>query len=49
MPVDPRIGKMLVFGAMLGCLNAILTIAGAMQVHAPVGLRPSHTANRNAG
>jgi ATP-dependent RNA helicase DHX57 len=31
MPVDPRIGKMLVFGAMLGCLNSILTIAGAMQ------------------
>ena len=30
MPVDARIGKMLLFGAMLGCLDPILTIAGAM-------------------
>lgn len=30
MPVDARIGKMLLFGAVLGCLDPILTIAGAM-------------------
>jgi len=30
MPVDARIGKMLLFGAILGCLDPILTIAGAM-------------------
>ena len=30
MPVDARIGKMLLFGALLGCLDPILTIAGAM-------------------
>ena len=30
MPVDVRIGKMLVFGALLGCLDPILTIAASM-------------------
>ena len=30
MPVDARIGKMLLFGALLGCLDPILTIAGSM-------------------
>ena len=30
MPVDARIGKMLLFGALLGCLDPILTIAAAM-------------------
>ena len=30
MPVDARIGKMLVFGALLGCLDPILTIAASM-------------------
>jgi ATP-dependent RNA helicase DHX57 len=30
MPVDARIGKMLLFGALLGCLDPILTIAASM-------------------
>ena len=30
MPVDARVGKMLLFGALLGCLDPILTIAAAM-------------------
>jgi len=30
MPVDARVGKMLLFGALLGCLDPILTIAGSM-------------------
>eukprot|EP00976_Prorocentrum_cordatum_P115787 1196065-Prorocentrum_minimum.AAC.1 len=40
MPVDPRVGKMLVFGAMLGCLSPILTIAGAMSTGRGVFVSP---------
>jgi ATP-dependent RNA helicase DHX57 len=29
MPCDPRVGKMLIFGAMLRCLDPILTVAAA--------------------
>ena len=32
MPCDPRVGKMLIFGAMLRCLDPILTVA-AVQGH----------------
>ncbi len=30
MPLDPRVGKMLVFGALLRCTSPVLTIAAAM-------------------
>lgn len=30
MPVDPRVGKMLVVGALLRCAGPVLTIAAAM-------------------
>lgn len=30
MPVDPRVGKMLVVGALLRCVGPVLTIAAAM-------------------
>ena len=30
MPLDPRVGKMLVFGALLHCASPVLTIAAAM-------------------
>ena len=39
MPVDARIGKMLLFGALLGCLDPILTIAASMAGR-PVFLSP---------
>ncbi|KAJ3101417.1 ATP-dependent DNA/RNA helicase dhx36 [Phlyctochytrium bullatum] len=32
MPVDPWIGKMVLEGAVYGCLDPILTIAGAMEI-----------------
>ena len=35
LPVDPRIGKMLVFGALMGCLEPVLTIAAAMSTRSP--------------
>eukprot|EP00053_Salpingoeca_punica_P019408 m.196144 g.196144 ORF g.196144 m.196144 type:complete len:1140 (+) comp17646_c0_seq1:67-3486(+) len=30
LPVDPRVGKMLLFGAMFSCLDPVLTIAAAL-------------------
>ena len=30
MPVDARLGKMLIYGAMLRCLDPVLTVAGAL-------------------
>jgi len=35
LPVEPRIGKMLVYGAVLGCLGPILTIAAALAHRSP--------------
>ena len=35
MPVDARVGKMLIFGALLRCLNPVLTIAAAMSGRSP--------------
>ncbi|XP_062869966.1 ATP-dependent RNA helicase DHX29 isoform X1 [Trichomycterus rosablanca] len=35
LPVDAKIGKMLVFGAVLGCLEPIATIAAAMSEKSP--------------
>ena len=30
MPLDPRVGKMLIFGALLRCASPVLTMAAAM-------------------
>jgi HrpA-like RNA helicase len=35
LPVDVRIGKLILFGAMLGCLDPILTIAASMSSKSP--------------
>ncbi|KAF5825923.1 P-loop containing nucleoside triphosphate hydrolase protein, partial [Dunaliella salina] len=40
MPMDPRVGKMLVYGAMLACLDPVLTIAAAMAHGRPVFMSP---------
>lgn len=35
LPVDPRIGKMIVFGAIFQCLDPILTIAASLSFRSP--------------
>ncbi len=40
MPVDPRVGKMLVHGALLRCVGPCLTIAAAMGHGRPVFFAP---------
>ncbi|KAI9335726.1 Asp-Glu-Ala-Asp/His box polypeptide 57 [Obelidium mucronatum] len=35
LPVDVRIGKLILFGSMFGCLDSVLTIASAMSVKSP--------------
>jgi len=35
LPVDPSIGKMLILGAVLGCLNPVLTVAAGMAYRDP--------------
>ena len=40
MPCDPRIGKMLLFGAILRCLDPVLTIAAAQTFGKPLFFSP---------
>ena len=40
MPVDLRVGKMLLYGAMLGCVDPVLTIAAAMSLQRSPFLSP---------
>lgn len=40
MPLDLRVGKMLLFGALLGCVDPVLTIAAAMSLSRPPFLSP---------
>lgn len=35
LPVHPRIGRMILFGAMLSCLDPVLTIAAALGFKEP--------------
>ena len=35
LPVDPRLGKMLLLGAVFRCLNPILTIAASLAYRSP--------------
>ncbi|KAG2486676.1 hypothetical protein HYH03_014607 [Edaphochlamys debaryana] len=38
MPMDPRVGKALVYGCMLGCLDPVLTVTAALAHGRPVFL-----------
>ena len=35
LPVDPRVGKMMIYGALFGCTDSALTIAAAMSARSP--------------
>lgn len=35
LPVDPRVGKMMIYGALFGCTDPALTIAAAMSARSP--------------
>jgi HrpA-like RNA helicase len=35
LPVDPHIGKMIIFGALFGCLDPILTVAACLDYKSP--------------
>lgn len=40
MPCDPALGKMLIYGCLLRCLDPILTIAAAMAHGRPIFAAP---------
>lgn len=40
LPVEPRVGKMMVYGALLGCVDESLTIAAAMTTSKPLFVSP---------
>jgi ATP-dependent RNA helicase DHX36 len=40
LPVDPRIGKMMIYGALFGCVDSALTIAAAMTCTKPLFAAP---------
>ena len=35
LPVDPRVGKMMIYGAVFGCVDPLLTLAAAMSARSP--------------
>jgi HrpA-like RNA helicase len=35
LPVDPRVGKMMIYGALFGCVDPLLTLAAAMSARSP--------------
>ena len=35
LPVDPRVGKMMIYGALFGCVDPVLTLAAAMSSRSP--------------
>jgi len=35
LPVDPRVGKMMIYGALFGCIDPLLTFAAAMSARSP--------------
>lgn len=35
LPVDPRVGKMMIYGALFGCVDPMLTLASAMSARSP--------------
>lgn len=53
LPVEPHIGKLILFGALLGCLDPILTIAASLSFKDPffiplVGRRSESSASEHA-
>lgn len=40
LPVDPRVGKMMIYGALFGCVDSTLTIAAAMTCTKPLFTSP---------
>lgn len=42
LPVDPRLGKMLVYATVLGCLNPVLTIAASIMCKPAFGVDPEN-------
>jgi len=46
MPVEPHIGKMILFGALLGCLDPVLTIAASLSFKDPFFIPLVHTNTR---
>lgn len=45
MPMDPRVGKALVYGSLLGCLDPVLTVTAAMAHGRPVFLNLQNAAD----
>jgi HrpA-like RNA helicase len=35
LPVDPRVGKMMIYGSLFGCIDAALTVAASMSARSP--------------
>jgi len=35
LPVDPRVGKMMIYGALFGCVDPLLTLAASMSARSP--------------
>ena len=35
LPVDPRVGKLMIYGSLFGCVNPALTIAASMSARSP--------------
>ncbi|MGK3744609.1 MAG: hypothetical protein ACI90V_011469 [Bacillariaceae sp.] len=35
LPVDPRVGKMMIYGALFGCVDPLLTLAASMSSRSP--------------
>ena len=35
LPVDPRVGKMMIYGSLFGCVDAALTVAASMSARSP--------------
>jgi HrpA-like RNA helicase len=48
LPLHPRVGKMLLFGALLGCLDPVLTVAAAGTGRSPFVTPVDATARRQA-
>lgn len=40
LPVDPRVGKLMIYGSLFGCVDPVVTIAAAMTATKPVFTSP---------
>eukprot|EP01062_Namystynia_karyoxenos_P064654 TRINITY_DN5767_c0_g3_i1.p1 TRINITY_DN5767_c0_g3~~TRINITY_DN5767_c0_g3_i1.p1 ORF type:complete len:1315 (+),score=391.93 TRINITY_DN5767_c0_g3_i1:64-3945(+) len=48
LPLDVRLGKLLIFGAVLGCASPVATVAAALSVKSPFLATPGHAADSQA-